>query len=67
MDFFTILFMYVQKFGEEHDIDTINLSDEKQEELYLMLQEAINTNKPISKDKLEEFFGFDPNRPHILI
>ena len=67
MDFFTILFMYVQKFGEEHDIDTINLSEEKQEELYPMLQEAIDSNKPLSKDKLNKFFGFDPNDPDILI
>jgi len=62
-----ILSMYIDKFGEEYDIDTVLLSDEAKEQLSNMLKTSMQTNKPISLKELNDFFGYDPNDPEILI
>jgi len=67
MELEEILSIYISKFGEEYDIDTVLLSDEKKIELTDMLKTSMQTNKPISLKELNDFFGYDPNDPEILI
>jgi len=62
-----ILGSYIDKFGEEHDINTALLSEEAEEDLSNMLQASIQSNKPIPLKELNDFFGFDTNKPDILI
>jgi hypothetical protein len=62
-----ILGIYVDKFGEDYDISTATLSEEGEMVLISMLTKAISINKPISKKKLIEFFGYDKNDPGIII
>jgi hypothetical protein len=67
MELEEILSIYISKFGEEYDIDTVLLSDDKKIELTDMLKTSMQNNKPISLKKLNDFFGYDPNDPEILI
>ena len=57
-----ILSMYIDKFGEEYDIDTVLLSDEAKEELTNMLKTSMQTNKAISLKELNNFLGYDTNK-----
>jgi hypothetical protein len=67
MELEEILSIYISKFGEEYDIDTVLLSDDKKIELTDMLKTSMQTEKPISLKELNDFFGYDPNDPEILI
>jgi len=67
MELEEILSMYIDKFGEKYDIDTALLSDEAKEDLTDMLKTSMQTNKPISLKELNDFLGYDPNDPEILI
>tara|TARA_R110000803_G_C11954685_1_gene318071 strand:- start:94 stop:297 length:204 start_codon:yes stop_codon:yes gene_type:complete len=67
MELEQILLIYIDKFGEEYDIDTVLLSEEAQEDLINMLKISIQTNKPISFKELNNFLGYNPNDPNILI
>lgn len=67
MELEKILADYIDKFGEEYDIDTVLLSDEAKEELTNMLKTSMQTNKAISLKELNDFLGYDPNDPEILI
>jgi|TARA_A100001011_G_C14288651_1_gene835048 hypothetical protein len=67
MDLEQLLGIYVDKFGEENDINTVILSDEGQEKLIDMVTKAISNNEPISKKELQKLFGFDPDKSDILI
>ena len=67
MELEQILGSYIDKFGEEYDIDTVLLSDEAKEDLTNMLKTSIQSNKPISFKELNDFLGYDPNNPNILI
>lgn len=67
MELEEILSIYISKFGEEYDIDTVLLSDDKKIELTDMLKTSMQTEKPISPKELNDFFGYDPNDPEILI
>jgi hypothetical protein len=67
MELEEILSIYISKFGEEYDIDTVLLSDDKKIELTDMLKTSMQNNKPISLKELNDFFGYDPNDPEILI
>jgi len=67
MELEEILSIYISKFGEEYDIDTVLLSDDKKIELTNMLKTSMQNNKPISLKELNDFFGYDPNDPEILI
>jgi hypothetical protein len=67
MDFEQLLGIYVDRFGEDHDLDTINLKEDSKNELIYMMNKAMSDNKPISKTELIEFLGYDANDPDILI
>lgn len=67
MDLEELLGIYVDKFGEEYDINTVTLSEDGEETLRDLVKKAISNNEPISKKKLEEIFGYDANDPDILI
>lgn len=67
MELEEILSMYIDKFGEKYDIDTALLSDEAKEDLTDMLKTSMQTNKAISLKELNDFLGYDPNDPEILI
>ncbi len=67
MELEEILSIYIDKFGEEYDIDTVLLSDEAKEDLTNMLKTSIQSNKPISSKQLNDFLGYDENDPGILI
>jgi GTP-dependent phosphoenolpyruvate carboxykinase len=67
MELEQILSNYIDKYGEEYDIDTVLLSDDAREELKNILEQSIQSNKPISLKELNEFLGYDPNDPEILI
>jgi len=67
MELEQILSNYIDKYGEEYDIDTVLLSDDAREELKNILEQSIQSNKPISLKELNDFFGYDPNDPEILI
>ena len=67
MELEEILSMYIDKFGEEYDIDTVLLSDEAKEQLSNMLKTSMQINKAISLKELNDFLGYDPNDPEILI
>jgi hypothetical protein len=67
MELEEILSMYIDKFGEEYDIDTVLLSDEARQDLTDMLKTSMQTNKAISLKELNDFLGYDPNDPEILI
>ena len=67
MDLEELLGIYVDKFGEEYDINTVTLSEDGEETLRDLVKKAISNNEPISQKKLEEIFGYDVNDPDILI
>jgi len=67
MELEQVLSNYIDKYGEEYDIDTVLLSDDAREELKNILEQSIQSNKPISLKQLNDFFGYDPNDPEILI
>lgn len=67
MDLEELLGIYVDKFGEEYDINTVTLSEDGEETLRDLVKKAISNNEPISKKKIEEIFGYDVNDPDILI
>ena len=67
MELEKILADYIDKFGEEYDIDTVLLSDEAREDLTDMLKTSMQINKAISLKELNDFLGYDPNDPEILI
>jgi len=67
MELEEVLSKYIEKYGEEYDIDTALLSDDKRTELADILKESMNIDKPISLKELNDFFGYDPNDPEILI
>ena len=67
MELEQVLSNYIDKYGEEYDIDTVLLSDDAREELKNILEQSIQSNKPISLKQLNDFFGYEPNDPEILI
>jgi len=67
MDLEELLGIYVDKFGEEYDINTVTLSGDGEETVRDLVKKAISNNEPISQKKLEEIFGYDVNDPDILI
>lgn len=67
MELEQILIEYIDKFGDEYDIDTALLTDDAKEDLTNMLKKSMQINKPISLKELNDFFGYDPNDPEILI
>ena len=67
MELEEVLSKYIEKYGEEYDIDTALLSDDKRTELVDILKESMDIDKPISLKELNDFFGYDPNDPEILI
>ena len=67
MELEQILAEYIDKFGDEYDIDTALLTDDAKEDLTNMLKKSMQINEPISLKKLNDFFGYDPNDPEILI
>jgi Mg2+/Co2+ transporter CorC len=67
MELEQILAEYIDKFGDEYDIDTALLTDDAKEDLTNMLKKSMQINKPISLKELNDFFGYDPNDPEILI
>lgn len=67
MDLEEVLLKYIEKYGEDYDIDTVLLTDEKKIELSAILKESIEANKPITSKQLNDFLGYDPNDPDILI
>jgi len=67
MELEQILGQYIDKFGDEYDIDTALLSDDAKEDLSNMLKKSMQINEPISLKELNDFFGYDPNDPEILI
>ena len=67
MELEQILSNYIDKYGEQYDIDTVLLSDDAREELKNILEQSIQSNKPISLKELNDFLGYDPNDPEILI
>ena len=67
MELEEVLSKYIEKYVEEYDIDTALLSDDKRTELADILKESMDIDKPISLKELNDFFGYDPNDPEILI
>ena len=67
MELEQILAEYIDKFGDEYDIDTALLTDDAKEDLTNMLKKSMQINEPISLKELNDFFGYDPNDPDILI
>jgi len=67
MDLHELLGIYVDKFGEEYDIDTVTLTEDGEETLIDLVKKAISNNEPISKKELQKLFGFDPDKSDILI
>jgi len=67
MELEQILAEYIDKFGDEYDIDTALLTDDAEEDLTNMLKKSMQINEPISLKELNDFFGYDPNDPEILI
>lgn len=67
MELEQILSEYIDKFGDEYDIDTALLTDDAKEDLTNMLKKSMQINEPISLKELNDFFGYDPNDPEILI
>jgi len=67
MELEQILAEYIDKFGDEYDIDTALLTDDAKEDLINMLKKSMQINEPISLKQLNDFFGYDPNDPEILI
>jgi hypothetical protein len=67
MELEQILAEYIDKFGDEYDIDTALLTDDAKEDLINMLKKSMQINEPISLKELNDFFGYDPNDPEILI
>jgi len=66
MDLHELLGIYMDKFGEEHGIDTATLSEDGEETLKNMVKRAISNNEPITKKELKEFFGYDPDQPNLI-
>lgn len=67
MELEQILAEYIDKFGDEYDIDTALLTNDAKEDLTNMLKKSMQINEPISLKELNDFFGYDPNDPEILI
>ena len=67
MDLEQLMGIYVDKFGEEYDIDTVTLSEDGEETLRDLVKKAISNNEPISKKQLEKLYGFNPDKKGILI
>jgi predicted RecB family nuclease len=67
MELEQILAEYIDKFGDEYDIDTALLTDDAKEDLTNMLKKSMQINEPISLKELNDFLGYDPNDPEILI
>tara|TARA_R100001463_G_scaffold105767_1_gene160280 strand:+ start:642 stop:845 length:204 start_codon:yes stop_codon:yes gene_type:complete len=67
MDLEELMGIYVDKFGEEYDINTVTLSENGEETLRDLIKKAISINEPISKKELEKLFGFNPDKKGILI
>ena len=67
MELQKLLAIYMDKFGEENDIDTVVLSEDGEEKLKDLIEKAISHNEPISKKELEKLYGFNPDKKGILI
>ena len=67
MDLHELLGIYVDKFGEEYDIDTVTLTEDGEETLKDLVKKAISNNEPISKKEIIALFGYDPDETGILI
>ena len=67
MDLHELLGIYVDKFGEEYDIDTVTLTEDGEETLRDLVKKAISNNEPISKKEIIALFGYDPDETGILI
>jgi len=67
MDLEQLMGIYVDKFGEEYDIDTVTLTEDGEETLRDLVKKAISTNEPLSKKQIIELFGDDPDKSGILI
>jgi len=51
MDLEELLGIYIDKFGEEHDIDTALLTEDGEETLIDLVKKAISNNEPSLKNK----------------
>tara|TARA_R100000808_G_C2015009_1_gene65859 strand:- start:87 stop:290 length:204 start_codon:yes stop_codon:yes gene_type:complete len=67
MDLEELMGIYVDKFGEEYDIDTVTLTEDGVETLRDLVKKAISNNEPLSKKQIIELFGDDPDKSGILI
>ena len=67
MDLEELMGIYVDKFGEEYDIDTVTLTEDGEETLRDLVKKAISTNEPLSKKEIIGLFGYDPDKSGILI
>lgn len=67
MDLEELMGIYVDKFGEEYDIDTVTLTEDGEETLRDLVKKAISNNEPLSKKQIIELFGDDPDKSGILI
>ena len=67
MDLEELMGIYVDKFGEEYDIDTVTLTEDGVETLRDLVKKAISNNEPLSKKQIIELFGDDPDKLGILI
>ena len=67
MELEELLGIYIDKFGEEYDIDTALLTEDGEEKLIDLVKKALSNNEPISKKQIIDLFGYDPNETGILI
>ena len=56
MDLGELMGIYVDKFGEEYDIDTVTLTEDGEETLKDLVKKAISTNEPLSKKQIIGLF-----------
>ena len=67
MDLEELMGIYVDKFGEEHDVDTALLTEDGEKRFRDLVKQAISNNEPLSKKQIIGLFGYDPDKSGILI